>query len=134
MMTYSISELIQKAQNKDGLMFSFYLVNYFLYFFNGSCWNSGGNVSTELDLSHYATKAKLKRGTDTDTFTLASKTNFTDLKTKVDYLDIDKLKTGPADLGKLSNAVDNKVNAINTKIPSTSGLVTKTQYDSKSKS
>ena len=73
---------------------------------------------------------------------LASKTNLATLKTKVNNLYVDKLKTVPADLPKLSNAVDTdvkktiydkfviKVNAIDTKILSTSGLVTATQYDS----
>ena len=58
-------------------------------------------------------------------------------------MNVDKLKTVPADLSKLSNIVDNDVvittahnklvinfNAINAKILSTSGLLTKTQYDS----
>ena len=55
------------------------------------------------------------------------------LKTKVENLDVDKLKTAPARLSKLVNAMDNvarktvcdklvtKVNAIDTKIPSNSG-------------
>ena len=63
------------------------------------------------------------------------------LKTRVDNLDVDKPKTIPADLHKLNNGVDNdvketvydklvtKVNAIDTKIPCTSKLATKTQYD-----
>ena len=39
----------------------------------------------------------------------ASKTNLAALKTKVDKIDIDKLKTVPNDLAKLSNAVKNDV-------------------------
>ena len=62
-----------------------------------------------------------------------------DLKTKVDNSEVDKFKLGLADLSKLSNVVDNvvkktvydklviKVNAIDTKMPSTSGLVRKEQ-------
>ena len=74
---------------------------------------------------------------------LVSKIYLHGLKTKVDKIDVDKLETVPADLSKLSNVVNNnvvkkamydklviKVNAVNTKIPSTSGLVTKTQYNS----
>ena len=84
----------------------------------------------------------MKEATGIDTCTLASKMDFLSLKTKLDKLDVDKIKTVPADLSKLSNVVDNdaikkavydklviKVNAINTKIPSTSGLLTTTQYD-----
>ena len=38
---------------------------------------------------------------------LASKTDLASLKTKVDNLNVDKLKTIPADLSKLRNVVDN---------------------------
>ena len=64
-------------------------------------------------------------------------------KTTIDSLDVDELRTVPADLSKLSNVVDNdflkknvydklviKVNAIDSKIPSNIGLITKAQYDS----
>ena len=40
---------------------------------------------------------------------IASKTDLAILKTKVNYLDVDKLKTVPAGLGKLSNVVDDDV-------------------------
>ena len=49
---------------------------------------------------HSAAKANLKGATGIDAFLLASKT---------DNLDVDKLKTVPADLGKVSNVVDNDV-------------------------
>ena len=64
------------------------------------------------------------------------------MKTKADNLDVDKFMTIPADLRKLSNVLNNvvkttvydklviKVNATDTKIPSTGGLLTQTQYDS----
>ena len=39
----------------------------------------------------------------------ASKTNLTALKTEVDKIDTDKLKTVPDDLAKLSNVVKNDV-------------------------
>ena len=67
------------------------------------------------------------------------------LKTKVNDFDVDKLKNVPVDLSMLSNVVDNvvkksvynqfvtKLNTTNTKIPSTSELVTKTQYESDKK-
>ena len=103
---------------------------------------SGENVKVELDLPKYARKADLKEATGIDLSVLASKTSLSCLKTKVNNLDVDKLKTVPADLSKLSNVVDNvvkktvyenlatKVNAIYTKIPSTSGLVINAKHES----
>ena len=37
----------------------------------------------------------------------ASKTNLAALKTEVDKIDVDKLKTTPVDFAKLTNAVEN---------------------------
>ena len=39
----------------------------------------------------------------------ASKTNLAALKTEVDKTDADKLKTAPADLAKITNAIENDV-------------------------
>ena len=39
----------------------------------------------------------------------ATKTNLAALKTEVDKIDADKLKTAPADLAKLTNAIENDV-------------------------
>ena len=76
---------------------------------------------------------------------LASKPDLASLKTKVFNLDIDKLKTVATDLRKASNVVDNgndvvqrtiydelvtNTNAIDNKVPTTRGLVSKRQYDS----
>ena len=69
----------------------------------------GLNVNVELDLSNYATKDDLKGATHIDTSTLTSEIDLASLETKVDYLDVDKPKTVPADLGKISNIVDNDV-------------------------
>ena len=96
----------------------------------------------EIDLSNYATKADIKNITHVDTSNFALKTNLSNLKTEVDKLDIDKLKSLPnnlsilktkvdkldiekllplpADLSKLSNALKNEV-------------VKKTEYDAKIK-
>ena len=73
---------------------------------------------------------------------MASETDLPGLKTKVDDLHVNKLKNVPADFSKLSNIVNidfvkktvysqlvTKVNDTDTKIPITSGLVTKTQND-----
>ena len=71
--------------------------------------SSGQNVKVELDLTNYATKTDLKNITHVDVSTYASKTNLAALKTEVDKIDVDKLKTTPADLAKLSNVVKNDV-------------------------
>ena len=71
--------------------------------------NSSNNVKVELDLTNYATKTDLKNITHVDVSSFASKTNLAALKTEVDKLDTDKLKTTPIDLSKLSNVVENDV-------------------------
>ena len=71
--------------------------------------SSSNNVKVELDLTNYATKADLKSITHVDVSSFASKTNLAALKTEVDKIDVDKLKTTPADLAKLSNVVKNDV-------------------------
>lgn len=87
--------------------------------------NGGWSGATEIDIS-----------------TLVSKKDLASLKRKVDDLDANKVKTVPNNLSKpISNVVDNdaikntvhdklviKINAIDTKIPSTTELTTKTQY------
>ena len=47
--------------------------------------------------------------THVDVTSFASKTNLAALKTEVDKLDTDKLKTTPVDLAKLSNVIENEV-------------------------
>ena len=80
--------------------------------------SSSNNIKVELGLTNYATKTNLNNITHVDTSSFASKTNLAALKTEVDKIDIDKLKTVPTDLAKLSNAVEN-------------GLVKKTVYNKK---
>ena len=63
--------------------------------------SSNNNVKVELDLTNYVTKNDLKNITHVDESRLiASKTNLAALKTEVDKIDTDKLKTTPADLTK----------------------------------
>ena len=71
--------------------------------------NSSNNIKVELDLSNYATKDDVKNITHVDVSSYATKTNLASLKTEVDKIDTDKLKTVPADLAKLSNVVKNDV-------------------------
>ena len=66
--------------------------------------SSSNNIKVELDLANYATKTYLKSITHVDVSSFASKTNLAALKTEVDKIDADKLKTAPTDLAKLKNA------------------------------
>ena len=71
--------------------------------------SSSNNIKVELDLSNYATKDDVKNITHVDVSSYATKTNLAVLKTEVDKIDTDKLKTVPDDLAKLSNVVKNEV-------------------------
>ena len=66
-------------------------------------------MKVELDLTNYATKDDVKNITHADISSYATKTNLAALKTEVDKIDADKLKTVPVDLAKLSNVVNNDV-------------------------
>ena len=98
--------------------------------------NSGGKIKVELDLSNYAIKDDVKNITHVDVSSYASKTNLAALKTEVDETDIDKLKTVPNDLAKLSNVVKNDVvkrttyNTLKNKVDAidTSGFVRRTKF------
>ena len=106
--------------------------------------SSSNNIKVELDLTNYVTKTDLKNITHTDVSSFASKTNLAALKTEVDKIDVDKLKTVPDDLAKLSNvvknevvkktgfsadnyvtALDDKIDKVDKKIPNVSNLATK---------
>ena len=123
----------------------------------------GANVKVEWDLSNYGEKkADLKSATRGDASPFAKKvdlasltsnvdekgidilknmpTNLSNLKSKLDKLDIGRLDTTPVDLRKLSNIVKNKVvkkteyNELVKKINNisttdTSNLVKKTDYN-----
>ena len=71
--------------------------------------SSSKNIKVELDLTNYTTKTDLKNTTHTDFSSFTNKTNLSALKTKVDKIDVDKIKTVPDDLAKLSNVVKNEV-------------------------
>ena len=71
--------------------------------------SSSNNIKVELDLANYTTKDGVKNITHVDVSSYASKTNLAALKTEVDKIDIDKLKTVPDYLAKLSNVVKNDV-------------------------
>ena len=71
--------------------------------------SSSNNIKVELDLSDYATKTDFKNITHVDVSSFANKTNLPALKTEVDKIDADKLKTTPTDLAKLTNAIEHDV-------------------------
>ena len=80
--------------------------------------SSRNNIKVKLDLANYATKDDVKNITHVDVSSFTSKTNLAALKTEVDKIDTDKLKTTPAGLAKLTNAIEN-------------GVVKKTDYNAK---
>ena len=82
---------------------------------------SSNIIKVELDLANYATKTDLNNITHVDVSSFASKTNLAALKTEVDKIDEDKLKTAPTDLAKLTNAIEHDVvkkTDYNTKVSS----------------
>ena len=115
--------------------------------------SSSNNIKVELNLANYATKDDVKNITHVDVSSYASKNNLAALKTEVDKIDVDKLKTVPDDLAKLTyvvknvtvkktdfsadnyvtrtkfstdtNALDDKIDKVDKKIPDISGLATK---------
>ena len=89
--------------------------------------NSSKNIKVELDLSNYATKTDLKNITHVDVNSYASKTNLAPLKTEVDKIDVDKLKTVPNDLGVTKNTVANVADITKLKAVDTSNFVLKTK-------
>ena len=104
--------------------------NYKRVYYKMSCYppykSSSSNVKVELDLTNYTTKTDLKNITHVDVSSFASKTNLAVLKTEVDKIDVDKLKTVPVDLAKLTNAVENdlvKITVYNTKVTSIEGQI-----------
>ena len=68
-----------------------------------------GNFKVELYFSSYTTKAELKKPTGVDTSKLAVKPDLASIKAEVGKINVDKLKTVPVDLSKLSNVVKNEV-------------------------
>ena len=71
--------------------------------------SSSNNIKVKLDLTNYAIKDDVKNITHVDVSSYVTKTNLASLKTAVDKIDTDKLKTVLADLAKLSNVVKNDV-------------------------
>ena len=97
----------------------------------------GGDINVKVVLSNYATKTDLKNVSHVDVSSFALKSNLANLKTEVDKIDADKLKTVPVDLAKLSNVVKNDVvkkteyNKLVTKVDNidTTNFVSNTKYE-----
>ena len=66
----------------------------------------GRDIKVKDDLSNYATKTDIKNISHVDTSSFALKSILTSLKTEVDKLDIDKLKSLPNNLSNLKSKVD----------------------------
>ena len=89
-------------------------------------YGSSNNIKVELDLANYATKNDVKNITHVDVSSYLTKTNLAALKSEVDKINVDKLKTVPVDLAKLSNVVKNDVvkkTDYNTKVTSTENQI-----------
>ena len=102
----------------------------------------GGDINVKVDLSNHATKDDIKNITHVDTSYFALKTNLANLKTEVDKLDIDKLKSLPNKLSNLNTKVDkldiNKLTPVPEDLSKLSNVVhnevvKKTEYDTKIK-
>ena len=97
----------------------------------------GWDINVKVDLSSYATKTDLEKATGFDTSNIPVTFDLVSLKAEIDKIYVDKWKTVPVDLSKLSNVINNevvketvydklvaKVNNIDT-----SEFVLKTKYD-----
>ena len=106
-------------------------------YFPKPCKSFIGDIKIKVDFSNYLTKADIENITHVDTSGFALKTNLANLKAEFDKIDIDKLKTVPVDLSKLSNVVKNDVikkteyNKLVNKVNNihTSGFIFKTKYN-----
>ena len=95
-----------------------------------------GNVTVELGLFNYVTKAGFKGATGVDVSNLAVKSDLASLKAEVDKVDLDKPKIVLSSLSKLSNVVDHDAvkKIVYDKLVSevsnidTNGFALKTQY------
>ena len=66
----------------------------------------GRDINIKVDFSNYATKTDIKNISHIDTSSFTLKSNLASLKTEVDKLDIDKLKSLPNNLSNLKSKVD----------------------------
>ena len=69
----------------------------------------GGDINVKVDWSNYAAKADLKTATGIDTSELVVKSDSASLKNEIYKIDVQKIKTAPVHLSKLSKVVNNDV-------------------------
>ena len=103
--TYNLKDL----NNEEVFMIKNYKRVYYKMSYYPPYKSSSNNVKVELDLINYATKTDLKNITNVDVSSFGSKSNLAALKSEVDKIDTDKLKTALTDLAKLTNAIENDV-------------------------
>ena len=87
-------------------------------------------ISVKVHLSNYATKTDLNVS-HVDVSSFALKSNLASLKTEVDKIDADKLKTVPVDLAKLIDVVKNdaiKNTEYDKLVAKVNGVVSRTKY------
>ena len=65
-----------------------------------------GDINVQVDLSNYATKTDITDISHIDTSSFALKSNLASLKTEVNKLDINKLKSLPNNLSNLKSKED----------------------------
>ena len=65
-----------------------------------------GDINVKVDLSNYATKTDIKNISHVDTLNFGLKWNLASLKTEIDKLNIEKLKSLTNNLSNSKNKVD----------------------------
>ena len=103
----------------------------------------GGDINTKVNLSNYASKADIKNISHVYTWSFALKSDLAGgLKTEVDKLDIDKLRSLPNNLSNLKSKVAksdiDKVVPVSVELSKLSNavkneIVKKTEYNAKIK-
>ena len=91
--TYNLKDLNDEENTGSFLINNYKRVNYKMSTYYPPYKSSSSSVKVELDLTNYATKTDLKNITYVDVSSYALKTNLAALKSEVDKIDIDKLKT-----------------------------------------
>ena len=66
----------------------------------------GAEINVKVDLSNHATKTDLKNATGIDTSSFPKRVDLVSLKSNVDKLDVDKLKTVSDELRNLKSKVN----------------------------
>ena len=132
MIVHLIAVLIKKCNSIDCIKMSQYFPKPYEPF--------GGDINIKVDFSNHATKTDIKNISHIDTSSFALKSHLASVKTEVDKLDIDKLKS-LQNQSKPSNVVKNevvkkaeynsKIKNTEDKIPPITNLATKISLNTK---